>query len=184
MKICFQGSISGKKKYQKNYEKIVDTLKSSGHSVIQQTTTLSFEEVYGRSKEERIKQYNKIVRWIEQSDLAVIEVSKPSVGLGHEISLALERNKLVLVLYCEGNSTHFMEGLKSDRFLIVKYSMSTLEDDLLNAIDYLSGNQDQRYNIMLAPDMMTFLDKRAKENRLPKSVIIRKLISDEMKKEG
>jgi len=46
--------------------------------------------------------YRRDVRWIEESEAVVAEVSTPSHGVGYEIAYAVTKNKPVLCLAREG----------------------------------------------------------------------------------
>jgi 2'-deoxynucleoside 5'-phosphate N-hydrolase len=101
MNIYFSCSITGGRKDQATYEKIVDHLVKSGHDV--PTAHLSRAEVL---EDERVVTpldvYERDVNWVEQCDLVVAEVSTPSHGVGYEIALALLQGKPVFCCYKQG----------------------------------------------------------------------------------
>lgn len=47
--------------------------------------------------------YERDIEWLKESDVLVAEVSTPSLGVGYEISYAVQNNKDVLCLYREGS---------------------------------------------------------------------------------
>lgn len=181
MKIYFIGSISGKEKYLENYQKIVGTLESQGHTVIENTLKPSQEYVYDEiTDDEKVKYYKQVLKWINKADVVVAEASHSSLSVGHEISVALEKSKPVVVLYTEGNAPHFLEGITSDRLIIENYNMNNLASVLNASVDYASDQQDTRFNFFISPKIANYLDWISKSKRLPRAVYLRNLIEDHM----
>lgn len=101
MRIYFSGAIAGGRENLPVYQHIVERLQFAGHevpsahvadpAVLAHESTLSPREVYQRD-----------IRWIEQSDAMVAEVSTPSLGVGYEVGYALQRGLPVLCVYQRG----------------------------------------------------------------------------------
>lgn len=180
MKIYFVASIAGREKYLRNYELIVDALNKQGHTIFEDTLRPSNDEVYGLDDNEKVDFYKQVLKWINQSDVIVAEVSHSSLSVGHEISVALDKGKSVIVLYTEGHAPHFLEGINNDKLLIEKYDERSLENLLRNSLDYASDQQDTRFNFFISPRIAGYLDWIAKDKRLPRAVYLRNLIEDHM----
>lgn len=85
--IYFSGSISGGRADLALYRRIVETLEAEGHRVLAGAVTA-----------EHIGEHGEILgpaeicardlRWLDQADLLVAEVSVPSLGVGYEIAYA------------------------------------------------------------------------------------------------
>ncbi len=176
MKIYFVASISGREKYLDSYKAIVEILRKQNHTVTESTIDYSGDYVYALSDDAKVEYYRKVLKWIHTNDLLVTEASHPSMGVGHEISLALERGKPVLVLYQAGTAPHFLQGIESDKLAIVKYSPLDLEQQLIDSIDFLSQSTDTRFNFFISPKHVQFLDWVAQTKKIPRSVYLRKLI--------
>lgn len=129
MNIYFVASIAGKATYAAQYVAIVEAAKTLGHTVIEDTLNPEHPDVYNLTPKEKVSFYKKVLRWITASDMVIAETSHSSLGVGHEISLALERNKPVIVLYTDGFAPHFLEGRESHNLYIAKYT-----DDILNEV--------------------------------------------------
>lgn len=182
MKVYFVGSISGKKIFESHYEKVIELLKKHGHQVTENTMEPSFEYVYQLSDEGKVEQYKNVLKWIKTSDLVIAEASHPSLGVGYEISLALERNKPVIVLYTEGKAPHFLEGYESEKLNVLKYTIEELEELLLSAIDFAADQADTRFNFFISPRHMQFLDYISQTKKVPRSVYLRQLIEEDREK--
>ncbi|HEX7017372.1 MAG TPA: nucleoside 2-deoxyribosyltransferase [Patescibacteria group bacterium] len=180
MKTYFVASISGRKKYLTQYQQIVRVLNKLGHEVTEDTLRPSHDEVYNLTDDQKVDFYKQVLKWIANCDLMIAEVSHPSLGVGHEISLALERGKPVIILYTDGNTPHFLEGLDSEKIIIEKYDSESLEKILVDAIDFAKDQSDTRFNFFISPRHVSYLDWIAKTRRLPRSVYLRDLIKADM----
>lgn len=107
MKAYFACSITGGRRDEPIYQKLVEALQAVGYqvptamlassSVITEEAKLSPQEVYQRD-----------TAWIEACDILVAEVSTPSHGVGYEIAYALHLGKPVLCLYRQGEKVSKM----------------------------------------------------------------------------
>jgi nucleoside 2-deoxyribosyltransferase len=182
MKVYFVGSISGKKLYLKNYKHIVNSLSEFGCEVIENTIKPTEEDVKTLSDEDKVKYYRRVLKWIDYSDIVVAEVSHPSIGVGHEVSVAIEKQKPVILMHVDGYSPHFMEGLKTDKLCVVKYEFNDLNNVLKDALEFASDQQDTRFNFFISPKIGTYLDWVSKRKRIPRAVYLRKLIEEDIKR--
>lgn len=67
--------------------------------------------------------YERDIRWIQECDMVIAEVSTPSHGVGYEIAYALNLGKRVLCLYKKGEIVSKMVTGNSDRNLhVVAYT--------------------------------------------------------------
>jgi nucleoside 2-deoxyribosyltransferase len=101
MQVYFACSITGGRNDESVYQVIVEALQSEGHEV--PTALLATPEVmHLEGVVDPVEVYTRDVKWIEESDALVAEVSTPSHGVGYEISYALRLDKPVLCCYREG----------------------------------------------------------------------------------
>lgn len=182
MKAYFVASIKGRDKYLPNYKRIIELLKKYSIGIIENTIKPSESAVYSLSDEDKIKYYKRVLEWISSSDILIAEASYPSIGVGYEISIAVDKGKPVIVLYEEGaTAPHFIEGVQSDKLVIEKYSMNNLDEVLKGSIDYATEQQDTRFNFFISPKIGNYLNWVAKKKRLPRAVYLRRLIEEDMK---
>ena len=136
------------------------------------------------SDDDRVENYKKIVRWIDKADFSVIEGSFPStLHIGHEITLTLEKNKPVIVLYTKGAEPVVFKGLKDERIIWVEYNDANLKKVLGEAVEAARKNIDVRFNFFVSPKILMYLDWVAQHRMIPRSVFLRDLIEKEMKKD-
>lgn len=183
MKIYFVASISGKKTYLKEYQEIISVLKAEGHTVTESTLEPTVDYVYGLSDQDKSSFYKKMLGFIQGADLIVAEVSHPSLGVGHEVSVALEKGKPVIALHTGSGAPHLLEGMESERLVLAEYTLPTVKNVLLDAIEFAKDQSDTRFNFFIAPKHSNYLDWIAKTRRIPRSAYLRTLIKKDMENE-
>ena len=137
MNIYFSCSITGGRKDQVVYEKIVEFLVAKRHDV--PTAHLSKANVM---EDERVvspaEVYQRDVNWVNQCDVLIAEVSTPSHGVGYEVALALLQDKPVLCCYRKGQAVSKMI-LGNDLPNLSLYEYFTLEELLKELEKYLDN---------------------------------------------
>ncbi len=101
MKIYFSASIAGGRKYLAIYKKIVTYLKELGHEVLSEH--IIRDDIF--SDEERWaprKVFEQDIKWLDECDVVIAEVSNPSLGVGYEICYALKKGLKVFCAYESG----------------------------------------------------------------------------------
>lgn len=184
MRAYFSAALFQKDKLGDKYKRIVETISKVGYQVFEDTTKVSLEEAINKSDKERVDYYKNVLKWIDRADVVVVEASFPStLSIGHEISLAVEKSKPVIVMYLEGRDPSFMLGLRSDKIIWVKYSDKDLEAGLRGALKQAKEKADVRFNFFVSPKILAYLDWVAKKRMIPRSVFLRDLIEKEMRKD-
>lgn len=143
---------------------------------------MSEPQIRLKSREERLKFHNQLEKWINSCDFMIAETSFPSISVGYEISLALQRNKPVLILYSTGDPPSLFGHHEDDKLLCELYSEDTVSEIIDDFINYVEGKNDTRFTFFITPEISSYLDKKSKNEKLPKSVYLRKLIESDMKK--
>jgi nucleoside 2-deoxyribosyltransferase len=132
MYIYFSCSITGGRQDQSVYQAIVISLQKGGHEV--STAHLSHPDVMEKETVvDPAEVYERDVRWVEECDALIAEVSTPSHGVGYEIALALSLSKPVFCCYQHGRRVSKMI-LGNSHSTLSLFSYNTL-DDLLPKIN-------------------------------------------------
>ena len=182
MTVYFTASIVGKKHYLAKYLAIIHYLKSKNYEVTSDHIINSTSsQIISENKDERIRFQNRLEKWISESDFMIAETSFPSISVGYEISLALQENKPVLVLYSEGDPPSLLIHHRDENLDCEKYMLSTLPEIIDNFVKYVEGAVDARFTFFITSEIASYLDKVSKKEKVPKSVYLRKLIEREMK---
>ncbi|MFA9289083.1 MAG: nucleoside 2-deoxyribosyltransferase [Weeksellaceae bacterium] len=185
LNLYFTASIAAKEKYQPYYEKIVDHITAQGHHVVADHIMNATEkQVSISSREDRLKFHNQLERWIYSCDGLIAETSFPSISVGYEISMALRVGKPVLILYSEGEPPSLLAQHKDEKVLCERYTNQTLPSILNDYVHYIQSKSDLRFTFFITPQIASYLDDVSKQDKLPKSVYLRKLIEEDMAKRG
>lgn len=179
----FTASIVGKKHYLADYKHILTILREKGIKCVSDHIIHATEdEIRMETKEERLAFQDQLDQWINTADFLVVEASFPSISVGYEISLALHRNKPVLVLYNNGDPPSLLAHHRDEKLICERYTEKTLPDIMTDFINYVQGASDTRFTFFITPTQNAYLEKKSKEQKLPKSVYLRKLIDTDMKR--
>jgi nucleoside 2-deoxyribosyltransferase len=99
--IYFSGSIAGGRKYLDIYKKIVAYLKEKGHEVL--TEHIIVDNIFDFESQWSPQEiYERDIKFLNQCDVVIAEVSNPSLGVGYEICYALEHQIPTLCIYQPG----------------------------------------------------------------------------------
>lgn len=183
MQAYFTASIAGKKHYLKHYLAIIDLLKAKGvdvlsdHIINAQEATISLE-----TKAQRLAFHKKLEGWINSADFMVVEATFPSISVGYEISLALHRGKPILVLYSQGDPPSLLFNNEEEKIVCEKYTEHNLTETISDFINFVRGGSDTRFTFFVSSEIASYLSKMAKKNKVPKSVYLRYLIQQDMRK--
>lgn len=98
MKIYFSGSIAGGRKYLDIYKKIVAHLKDKGHKVL--TEHIIVDNIFDFENQWSPQGiFERDIKFLNQCDRLIAEVSNPSLGVGYEICYASEHRIPTLCIY-------------------------------------------------------------------------------------
>jgi len=101
MKIYFSASISGGRKYLDVYKKIVSFLKQQGHQVL--TDHIIVDNIFDFENQlQPVEIFERDIKFLNECDVVIAEVSNPSLGVGYEICYALEHQIPTLCLFQSG----------------------------------------------------------------------------------
>ncbi|OGG27402.1 hypothetical protein A2960_06400 [Candidatus Gottesmanbacteria bacterium RIFCSPLOWO2_01_FULL_39_12b] len=183
MTAYFTASVVGKKHYLNNYLRIIDSLKAKKIDVVSDHIINATEnQIRMETREERLKFQKQLDKWINSCDFLVAETSFPSISVGYEISLALNRHKPVLILYSAGHPPSLLAHHQDESLICEKYTPDTVKGILDDFINYVQGTDDMRFTFFITSKIASYLDHFSRKNKIPKSVYLRQLIEAEMKK--
>ena len=185
MKIYFTASVSAKLEHaeiSETYQSVVKKLESLGHTVYSDhVLKLQHKDIQTVDDKFRLQYYRDLLTKINSCDLVFAEMSYSSASIGHEVSLAIEKNKPVIIASKAGRIPQIFKALQQHDVYTIEY---TNLDDLLDRLDdeirQVKEGEDIRFNFLIPPTMVDYLEWVSKFRRIPKSVFIRDLIKGEM----
>lgn len=94
--IYFSGSITGGREDVALYRQLIDALEADGHRVL--AGAVAAEHIGdGGEALARPEIFARDIRWLDECDLVVAEVSTPSHGVGYEIAYARWARRLPVI---------------------------------------------------------------------------------------
>ncbi len=181
MNIYYTASARGIKHFQSKYKKIYDTIGKLGHKNLDDLVLkISEEKFYEGSQEDQTLFYEQTMKLIKSADTVILEVTVPSFSMGYVLHKALEMGKPVIALYQSGNPPYFAQGIENEKLQVIEYDDESLQDTLVDAIEYAQGKADVRFNFFISPAIGNYLDWISKVKKIPRSVYLRNLIEKNM----
>jgi len=144
MKIYFSGSISGGRELLAVYQTIVSELKKYG-TVLTEHIADSSLTIGGEKNGSNQTIFNRDLKWLKQSDLIIADVTTPSLGVGYEIAMGIERKIPVHALFYKKDNRRLSAMISGNPGVILhEYDNPDHVPDLIQQI--MSGGNLDRYN--------------------------------------
>jgi len=137
MKVYFSCSVTGGRNEENVYAALVNAMLKAGYEV--PTAHLSTPEVMEMEKVVKPGDiFKRDMRWLEESDVIVAEVSTPSHGVGYEIAQGLMMNKPVFCCYQHGKRVSMiLTGNSHPKITLFEYDQP--EKAVREVLKYLSS---------------------------------------------
>lgn len=185
MNIYFTGSITLKDQtQQKWYEKIVKILEGSGHNLNKENVNASKDTITSYTENEIMGTYKQIVKWIDNADVVIAELSRPSSGVGFEISYALNQRKPVLVVYNKELSPDQVSipirGNPSRYLTFEKCNNDNIEEVIKRFLSTAKDKLDTKFILIISPEIDRYLEWASDHKRMHKAQIVRNAVEKEM----
>jgi hypothetical protein len=185
MNIYLIASIHGRKKYNANYEKLVELVEAAGHKIVSDHVLKLTPAQMDEQDDKQKKKLDKgISDNIKKADAIFAELSHSSTGSGFDMAMAVNQGKPVVIFFSGDEETHLFKILEvsNDKVVIVRYKhLDELKQEVPLMLDFVSDAQDTRFNFFVSPNISSYLDWVSKHRRIPRSVYLRKLIDKDMK---
>ncbi len=182
MKVYFSASISKMTdELRKDCNSICDYIDELGHVSLFERRFNDKNYYLNRTEQKNFEEQQRISKQKKEADVVVVEITNPSIGIGQEISMALLHNKYVIALHNENTNPHVLTDIKTEKLIVLPYRRATLKKVVSDAMEFITENKDQRFNLILSNDIVAFLDSISERRGKSKAEIIRNLILNEMK---
>ena len=186
MKVHFFGSLIGnemKNGDKTHYERIVNTIEELGYDVVtRHSVTKKLDDVLKETPEMHEDYVKKMTNWIKQSDIVIAEVTKPEIGTGFELAIAVHHEKPVIALYTNGQDSPILIGQTNTHIQHLEYTIDNLKQVLKMALADAKDQTDVRFNFFVSPRIVTYLDWISKKKKMPRAVYLRRLIEQDIDK--
>ncbi len=151
IKIYFTAATSFNGELHEQYKKVVEYIKQNRIELLSGEQIISKELLQEDKKKSKQEIFVREQRLIEKADCVIAEVSKPSLGVGAEITYALNKNTPVLALVLDPESTGaedklspMIAGNPSENLFIEFYSRESLPFSIRNFINHVQSLKYKR----------------------------------------
>ena len=135
-KVYFAGSIRGGRDDAQLYTEIISYIKSKNAIVL--TEHIGDNNLLKDEKKLTDKEiYLRDIAWLKECDVVIAECTRPSLGVGYELSFAENIKKEVNVLY-RNKECHLSAMIAGDEYFKI-FSYKT-KDDAFKIIDKILNN--------------------------------------------
>ncbi|XP_064600858.1 5-hydroxymethyl-dUMP N-hydrolase-like [Liolophura sinensis] len=130
--IYFCGSIRGGRQDAELYQRLIEKLKAYGDVLTEHVGNPNVDDDEEKLTDREI--YERDMKWLDQCDVVVAEVTQPSLGVGIELGKALSLGKKILCLFRPSSDKRLsalVSGAHDDEKFIVKDYKEKEVDDIL-----------------------------------------------------
>ncbi|HOZ81074.1 MAG TPA: hypothetical protein PK370_02520 [Candidatus Woesebacteria bacterium] len=186
MKIFFACTTAEFFKYQETYFDIRKILIDGGNVLTRDWLPITLKKLKNNQRVADVKKiYKDCVEAIREADAVIIEDTVSNFSTGHQITLALQYRKPVLVLW-QGNKHRqfeqmFIHGIESDRLQVVEYKSEELKKIINTFIEKYSGSDEKnRFHLVLNSLERRYLDWRQFNKNKSRTTIIREALKKQI----
>lgn len=180
MKIYFTCSTAEFLKHKKTYYAIRNFLIEEKHLLTRDWLEKTEKRIEsGKFETFDIKKiYKECVKAINEADLVIVEDTVSNFSTGHQITLALQKHKAVLVLWKGEKHKHFKQmfihGIDSDKLEVSQYTTQNYKEIIKAFIcKYSNFDQQNRFHLVLNNYERTYLDWAQYNNNISRTRIIK-----------
>lgn len=136
--IYFSGAITGGREDVAHYRRIIEALDSAGYRVFPGAVASEHVPVSGEDID-GCEIFSRDLGWLDESDVVVAEVSKPSTGVGYEIAYARYRRQIpVICLWRPAYTERCTAMVRGDRGIeLIRYVDGELDGMLQRLLETL-----------------------------------------------
>lgn len=181
MKIYFNFSARAMQQHSREFSSITTAISNLGHTNISTLVEDNTENaVYNKTEDELGEMFDKSIKYIQNANIVILEVSIPSLTQGYLIYRALDIGVPVIALHLPDTPQAFTRGIKHEKFQLIEYTLDTVKTELEQAIEQAKAVMDIRFNFFISPKINAYLDALAEEKKDSKSNLLRHIIQEHM----
>src|SRR3989344_5898365 len=183
MKVFFGCDAQEILKYKDAYVIIRDTIKNLGHTITRDWIDLSIKRAEENVGDPGSKYYAQTIESLLAADVIVIEGTIQSTSLGHQITLALQKNKPVLYLTQKKKDQlieEFISGTGSKLLTIKSYTLNNVDKIVEDYLNQNDGEIKTSFNLVRDKIKDNFLEWAAYTYKKSKPELIKEAIDEKV----
>lgn len=175
--VYFSASSSNLKKRKPLYSSIIESIRRLG-------VNLTYNWIADKEVLNSSGVFEKALEGIKTAEVVIAEISYPSIGVGQQITLALNQKIPVIALYQknEPKVSRFALGMKSPYLTLKQYKIDNLDIILKKSLDEAIKKRFVKFNFISTKEINDYLEKMSSSLNISKSQFLRGIISDQMTK--
>lgn len=171
--------------YENTYIAIRNRILELGHTLTRDWVPEALEESLNKKETfNRQEIYDDVMNAILESDVAIFEGSVPGMGIGHQITFAIDKSKPTLILTdsrIKKSENLFIAGTKSPYLILKNYK----NIDEINKIisDFLINNSPTskvRFNLVLERNQDNYIEWAAFRYKISKTEVIKSAVNSKI----
>ncbi len=189
MKIYFTASTAEFDQNKKNYIAIRDFLVKEKHILTRDWLYEANRRIQSKLLEQKdIKEIYKLcIKGIDDADLVIVEDTVSNFSTGHQITIALLRQKPTLVLWNRPKHKHFkkmfIHGIESDLLEVKMYNQQNLFEIIRTFVNkYKNASERKRFHLVLTGFERDYLDWLHFNLGLSRTELIKSMINESLSK--
>jgi len=187
MKVYFTASTADFNKYKDDYFAIRDFLIVENHTLTRDWLKHTGERIKAKKSDVyNIREiYKKCMIAINKADLVIIEDTVSNFSTGHQITVALQKQKPTLVLWQGEKHRHFntmfIHGIDSDYLETARYTSSDYKKIIRKFVNkYQHIHNKTRFNLVINQSERNYLDWIQLNRGLSRTRVIRNALKHEL----
>ena len=137
MKVYFAGSIRGGREDQQKYLELIDFISTKAEVLTEHVGSHSIAKI-GEDAVDDIAIYERDMKWLEEADAVIAEVTTPSLGVGYELGVAEKLNKPTLCLFNKGKKDQTLSAMLTGNSNFQNYHYQSLSQAKQKITDFLN----------------------------------------------
>lgn len=179
MKVFFTAPTSNLIEKYPDYSQLIDHIEKLDHQIVGKWIDDAYQNLKSNIKGNTDLYYREKIEAINRSDIIIADGTEHSIGVSHQITLALQKSKPVLLLISaeNKNDNKYIEAIKSKWLRQRLYN--NVDDAKVEISDFLNlyrTGKKSRFNLVISGEENGFLESRMKTTGRTKTELIRNLI--------
>lgn len=190
MLVFFTCSTKKISKYAKFYRTARNAILSLRHKVNRDWIDYSINLAKRNIPEEPTHtHYEDVVTAIMTADLIIVDSTVPSMAIGHQVTIAMQNEKPVLLLRLKGKNTKsdklFIEGSNYKNLEIEEYStLAEIKEIIARFIKKYENRPKKRFNLVLTGHLNNYLSWASFFYKKTKTDLIHEAVENALEKDN
>ena len=159
-----------------SYQGFVSVIKNTGYTILHEW----FNKEDGRSAE---RVHSEALEAIRKADYLIAEASIDSIGVGQQITYALQKKKPVILCIkksrAQKNNLTFLKGTKSGKIEFIYYkSLDDLAEQLEQIFNETEKPTLEKFNFIATSKLKSIIAEESRKRQISQSELLRNIVEE------